>query len=203
MKYSPAKGLVKLFNRMSRRQKNPNAARTQPPKCSYVDILWLVMNSRGNSSQENRPGMGHRGHGVGGNRAGQVDAFGRPPIHCQFIVQGGPQFQGSRGGGGRFDHRDHRRQGFDGPNWFEHEQFHQQQWEEVHNAPNKHHHGREEPHASQGGTNTEGARGLDSRREIADSKQDATKTRSMEIKGEHNPNMLDMSQLPPTALYSH
>jgi hypothetical protein len=48
--------------------------------------------------------------------------------------------------------------------------------------------------------NIEGTRGSKSRWETVDSKQDATETRSMEIKGEQNPNLLDMSQLPLTAL---
>jgi hypothetical protein len=76
------------------------------------------MENWGNSLQDTRPGMGHRGHSVGGNRMGEIGAFGHPPFHCQFESRGGPQFQGARGGGRRFEQRDHRGRGFDGPNRF-------------------------------------------------------------------------------------
>jgi hypothetical protein len=90
MRFNPAKGLVKLFSRMGRRHKNPSAANTKPPKLLYAEVLRTTMDNRGNTSLDNRPGMAHRGHGVGGNRVGQVGTFGRPPFHRQFVARGGP-----------------------------------------------------------------------------------------------------------------
>jgi hypothetical protein len=44
----------------------------------------------------------------------------------------------------------------------------------------------------------EGTIGSDSRREVADAKQDAIENRSKEIKVDKNPNLLDMScDIPP------
>jgi hypothetical protein len=133
MRFNPAKGLVKLFSRTGRRHKNPSTANTQPLKLSYAEVLWTMMDNRVNTSLDNCPGMAHRGHGRGGNRAGQVGTFGRALFHRHFTARGGPQFQGARGGGWRFDQRGHHGRGFDGGNRFQQERSQQTRWEEVHN----------------------------------------------------------------------
>jgi hypothetical protein len=116
--YSLATGLIKLFDRMGRWQKNHSSPHNQPHKHSYVDVLQTAMENRGNSSRDSRSVLGHQGFNAGGNRVGLAGAFVCPPFQRQFPVRGVPLFQGPRGGGRRFDQHDLRGRGFDSLNRF-------------------------------------------------------------------------------------
>jgi hypothetical protein len=59
---------------------------------------------------------------------------------------------------------------------------------------------RVEAQAAQVTLNTEGTRGSGIRWEVANAKQDANETPSKDINGDQNPNLLDMSLLPPNAM---
>jgi hypothetical protein len=74
-RYTPVMGLVNLFSITGSRRKNPSSSLNQLHKCSDLDIWWMAMENRGNSSKDSRLEFGHRCFNAGGNRAGQAGAF--------------------------------------------------------------------------------------------------------------------------------